>query len=1034
MNGSSRDPQQQGIALVVTLSLLVILIILVAGLIQIMMTDRTIARNSLDLQGARAMAELGRDHGAALLRQAIESSGPGTFWSSQPGRITVFNADGTPGSATDLYSKANPSDGPSSSVDLNQAPLNGHNPLAHGTPAPEMKVEWVSVRQDPASPASAGNPVVGRYAFWVDDETAKINLNTADGSAKHTTQSFGPGTPTEVDLRALQAGGADLSAAAALSIARQAGVNYAAGANARPFNAASEVLQAPGVPANFARENVFNITSYNRAPEINIFGEPKIPLMTSSIGRNLIIGPSGVNYTAYPNTDPAVAASFAGFGNLTQIYPTSAQLPSTSGLGTGSPALPQTFGYENGSDNGYFDLTKEDYAMGLRIARYLKGYDSRGNAITWPRFEGADPGGFAAKYTDRQIDSIALQILSLMKRGIFADNYLGYSIPSIMPKGFLSGKMVRGLANGPRVNEVTVKFTVTPGSPLKLTMTISVEWHWPEGFQGVPRNSEVTQWIYGANDASGWPNTLQAMVINLADRDTALGTSPFNNLLRNNAGIDFSGAADGYPFSAFNMWPPRPYNGSATWKAGDYTSSSTSAPISLSVNVAPGQTAITFSGGLAIALHTEGGWDRFIDAAPLESLRGPFTGENLADPAVRQAVLDAVIPIGPGGSVTLETLDDWETSVSKTVHMQVADPTTNCFPGDWIVSVSESNITMQSPGGNASETYTHTDGRNTAARPANGGDPEANWVPPQNVAAAKSQRFPSAGYLQYINTGMMPDKNAESLFPIQQHGTPYRRFNLAPSSATSQKTDGGSQYPDWAMLDLFTVPAALQPPGAPHPIQLTLGGATSGRLNPNSPILPFGSLSRTVPLEAMLRGLPVSTSYAGSGTANTTTLDRAQARTIAAAINQYLVDKGRPFILPGEICNVPEVADYLYTGVAAAAQSRNDLVRQIVGNLTTRSNTFSIWAVGQVVKKHPKNTQYGVYEPGDIVQGESKIQAIVERTLDFGQDGVPGNARNAGPDGVVGTPDDPVDPVYHPAMTYPLPYKYRIISVREVGG
>jgi hypothetical protein len=137
-------------------------------------------------------------------------------------------------------------------------------------------------------------------------------------------------------------------------------------------------------------------------------------------------------------------------------------------------------------------------------------------------------------------------------------------------------------------------------------------------------------------------------------------------------------------------------------------------------------------------------------------------------------------------------------------------------------------------------------------------------------------------------------------------------------------------------------------------------------------------------------------------------------------------------MLPGEICNVPEVANSLYAGGTASSKSRNDLVRQIVGNLSTRSNTFSIWAIGQVIKKAAGNTDYGAFQTGDAIAGESKWNVLIERRLDFGADGIPGNSQNPGADGVVGTPDDPVDPVYHPAMTYPLPYKYRVISAREV--
>jgi hypothetical protein len=63
------------------------------------------------------------------------------------------------------------------------------------------------------------------------------------------------------------------------------------------------------------------------------------------------------------------------------------------------------------------------------------------------------------------------------------------------------------------------------------------------------------------------------------------------------------------------------------------------------------------------------------------------------------------------------------------------------------------------------------------------------------------------------------------------------------------------------------------------------------------------------------------------------------------------------------------------------------------------------------------------------VQAEKRYRFTVERYLDLGVDGVPGNANSPGPDNVVGTLDDPVDPVYNPANPK---YKYRIINAQEI--
>ena len=1060
---------EPGSALVITLSILVLVTILVLGIMTISRTERITASSYFETRRAKSLGMMGVDNATALIRQACEAgSQTGKFWASQPGKITVFNGNGTVDAASSRFLFSTNAGG--DSVNLNQAGFSGTAPIASsnslGTNAPpSMSASWETVLQDPSAPASATNRIVGRYAYWVDDESAKLNVNTADGTAKYAASSFGPGTPTEVSLTALKSGGADIFATSAEAISTRSGARYASSASPRPFNDPSEILDANGVSADVVADNNFNITHYSRSPNLNIFGEPQIPLLTTttSVGGAVLNAMLGAYGTLNNNT-------LTGLGRpLACTYPLASQLPAFTAPATAwapaiSKPLPQYFQAEH-SGNAFTAAspTSSDYEMGMRIARYLKGYNSQGAAIQWPVFPGASPSGFSGKYTDRQIDSIALQIVGMLKKGTFADHYRGYAIPYIMKQGFLSGKLVRGLALAPRINEILIQITTIAGSPPMFNMKIWIETYFPKEFEGAIPAGRVNSWFYGGGAATPGKvlNMQDAPGIALANASVdPAKPSPFGGFWMDNmikvfdqnggsAGIDFCGnnpnVADPDPRSAAYhplaagkgtgpipnaVWPilmMYKLAPNAAWNPGDYHSSCNYGVASY-YPMKDGTTSISLGGGLAIRATTESStsYGYAIDAVPLDCLRGDFTGESLADASVQTAVLDAVLPLP---NITIPVPG------TRWIHMHVADPLVNSFPGDWVITFDPpaSEITMQQPTGNAPVSY--TDGQNTIAKPAVGADPQAIWSPPQNTAKPKSNRFPSTGCLQYLRTGLMPDPANEPSDPRyvsgnKPKGTPYRALNFSPSTDASQQTVGGTSYPDWAMLDLFTTPATFQPLASPLPdaIQLTWGGATAGQINPNSAILPFDSIARRTPLESVFKGVQVSASYDAAGNPVSSSVDESA---LAEAIRTYVTGLGRPLMLPGEICNVPEVANFLYAG-SASSKSRNDLVRQVVGNLATRSNTFSIWAIGQVIKKAAGNTDYGAFQTGDAVAGESKWNVLVERGLDFGADGVPGNSQNPGADGAVGTPDDPVDPVYHPAMAYPLRYKYRVISAREV--
>ncbi len=108
-------------------------------------------------------------------------------------------------------------------------------------------------------------PIVGRYAFWVDDEGAKINVNTADGTDKYTTNSLGIGTPSEVSLELLFGG--TPGTALTKQVVQMARTNG--------FSSSREIVRAPGVTNAVLTDNVFSLTAYSRSPELNVFGQPR---------------------------------------------------------------------------------------------------------------------------------------------------------------------------------------------------------------------------------------------------------------------------------------------------------------------------------------------------------------------------------------------------------------------------------------------------------------------------------------------------------------------------------------------------------------------------------------------------------------------------------------------------------------------------------------------------------------------------------------------------------------------------------------
>jgi hypothetical protein len=498
---------------------------------------------------------------------------------------------------------------------------------------------------------------------------------------------------------------------------------------------------------------------------------------------------------------------------------------------------------------------------------------------------------------------------------------------------------------------------------------------------------------------------------------------------------------------------------------------------------------------------------------------------------VRDRLVNGAIPV----NITLNVPAASASSLTPgganvTYDVAVADPLVNKFPADWVASTNTAP-TMGGAGGSPPTMYptgfggyaVYYNGQNTLATGPTANspyyDPDSFWMPTLDPKIPRSARFPNIGYLNYLRTGVFPDNET---VPIgQQHGTPYRCLNFNAASDASQTLAVAgtvkTSYPDWALLDLFTIPSTLLPYGGPYgyykypngtnvgtatwtagalfagnPTNMyyygTWGGSTPGRINPNGAVVyttnanvPTPGITRLLPLEALTTNIMVNQTIPnGSGTTPPAQLTNAptftggaavNASNIASAIATYLqtntygVSGGpAPLREPAEICNL--LGGYTAVNGNPGGDSahnnptRNDLVRQIVGNLTTQSNTFSVWVEGQTItKSKANNVNYGIYESGDQITGSVRYHFVIERYLQAGAGGVYGNTQNplehystvgtnAYPsitppsgvnftytntvgdvDGIVGTYDDPADPAYHPVNPR---YLYRVVYAEEI--
>lgn len=261
-----------GSALVIALLLIVLLSVILLASFTSAQLSRQAARSRADSFYASQFAVMGTEQAVGLLRYATSSTN--TFWVSQPGQITRFKLGTTEVEHVALSSGIDPG---TNGINLNQPfiqnPSEGNISYAITN---KMPSQWLYLRADgtidKSNAFNSTNRIVGRYAYWVDDDSTKVNINTAWKNTAANTNALSH--PSRVELSKSIQGLSDAEADKIASFRDTHGA----------FNSTQDLLRALADETNsfgdVLREAKFDLTHYNASPELTYFGQPKIVLTT----------------------------------------------------------------------------------------------------------------------------------------------------------------------------------------------------------------------------------------------------------------------------------------------------------------------------------------------------------------------------------------------------------------------------------------------------------------------------------------------------------------------------------------------------------------------------------------------------------------------------------------------------------------------------------------------------------------------------------------------------------------------------------
>jgi len=202
----------------------------------------------------------------------------------------------------------------------------GNPDAADNNPAP-MPVRWLYQLKDgtlvpgtgsgntaTVAGATAANPIVGRVAFWADDETCKVNINTAAEGTYWDTPRFYPGS--QVNMGAVMQGNPRLPV-------QSEAWKYPDVAFASYQPARFEFQRYPGHPAQVALSSVFPSVTSQTATSLT----PRLVWQGTTEASSVWAGNSSVDLSLAPRKAPYATLDEFQFSGATTSPRSANSLP-----------------------------------------------------------------------------------------------------------------------------------------------------------------------------------------------------------------------------------------------------------------------------------------------------------------------------------------------------------------------------------------------------------------------------------------------------------------------------------------------------------------------------------------------------------------------------------------------------------------------------------------------------------------------------------------------------------------------------------
>lgn len=998
--------RKQGAALVLTLIVVSMLTILVMAYFVTMSVEMRAAHAYSDSQRAKMLAQGAVAHGISLLRENIPDPAPisdsaGTAralnWAVNPGRLAVFDARGGV-EFTDLHTgraEVDPdqtNDPDVHSVDLNE-PLPGKQYPAiamaldeSGLPdpaadIPPMRIEWIPMLQNPAEEASAENPITGRYAFWMDDESARINFNVALGKPARSDSDpqffweqydLGLMTPLFTSGRGdveYNSGSKDREWAlgklrsinldvlfekpAHLDENGLLGHAWLRGFSRYPEAILDFVEMEEAERREWYHGNKFNLTFYSRAPEFNAFGRSR--LFTTNIPLSLEAGP--LYQLPFVYNGPGVPETDYQIEGVLHLHSLMGSLGFTHQMNDAA----------QGKVHAANIVNRAQFEM-------LKRYMTR----RWPGYGGSS---FVDKYGEKECYQMALTMLTMARMATTTMNTGG------------GGASSRDWAWRTTSVIYSPHNTERPGAnPERHYWQIDLEVPDAQGRTRVPMLPEMPG-----------PHITEVRLIMFPER---VGRNRNQYRIRYRYEVEYY-QNDMGPVLRVNYFPTKvDYFDLEAKHAGSVVARHEFGPpepgraaesrADRNWNHGPslGRFRTAVANSVRIGSRGSGFPNRRIVSSPTLSIGGneravPNDGEEKIFDASKGEVVEVsvnwrlgmgvspdarrprqMIPLGETSEDVLDATFqiDLRGGDKEIVSWQINDPRLSWDRAQWVRGGegTPGQRNTSEPEDDATEKSKFRYFQRGPGRVKDPDKPRSRSFPLNRPDEYNSRsRISSKGYWSVLHTGI-------------QNLVPWRSLELGSGQGNMNNP------PDFLLLDLL---------GATYPMQhdqwrinstlpdefstVSFMNSTAGQINLNSRIYPeenefFQPPQRRKPLEAVFKHLRS---------------DGDVDRLIRGIEDQQ---KNDFFRYIGELSLVD---GYRRSDAEATRFENEELLRNMAGCLTTKSNTFGLWGVSQVVKKIGSNEEWGTFEDGDVVLGEKRFYAVIERYVWPGKDGVPGNGH-----------------------------------------